>query len=137
MYRGNGIKVLGRLIKSESNCSKLENKVHSLSTTQEDYNLLIQEIVNDRRMGMSCRDIMNELRGGKYLEGSDEYNKYKERVDEHDRFLVKPFEVEEGVLECGKCNSNKTISYAKQTRSGDESTTVFATCYNCNNVWKI
>ena len=30
MYRQNGLKVLNKLIKSETNCSKLENKVHTL-----------------------------------------------------------------------------------------------------------
>ena len=31
--------------------------------------------------------------------------------------------------------SNKTLSFTKQTRCGDESTTVFAVCYDCHNKW--
>ena len=57
-------------------------------------------------------------------------------MEEYDSFLIKPFEVDEGVLECNKCGSNKTFSYSKQTRSGDEATTVFATCSNCGTSWK-
>ena len=34
----------------------------------------------------------------------------------------------------GQC---KTYSYTKQTRGGDESTTVFAMCSNCQAKWKI
>ena len=37
-------------------------------------------------------------------------------------------EIEEGVMECTKCGSKKTYSYTKQTRGGDEATTVFAIC---------
>ena len=56
-------------------------------------------------------------------------NEKQQKMDEYDQFLVKPFEVEEGVLECNKCGSKKTFSYSKQTRAGDEATTVFATCF--------
>jgi len=45
------------------------------------------------------------------------------------------FEVEEGIYTCNKCKSTKTYSAAKQIRSADEGTTVFITCWNCNNKW--
>ena len=38
-------------------------------------------------------------------------------------------------MECNRCGSNKTYSYTKQIRSGDEATTVFAICCKCNNRW--
>ena len=79
----------------------------------------------------------NLLKSKKVLECASDYEEYRLKLKEHDGFLIKPFEVDEGVLECGKCGSNKTISYTKQTRSGDESTSVFALCYNCNNKWKM
>ncbi len=41
------------------------------------------------------------------------------------------------IMECNKCNSKKVISYSKQTRGGDESTTVYCTCVNpkCGFKW--
>ena len=133
MYRDKGCDALSIIIKNEKNVKVLEKKIHSVSDDQTNYMLLIQEVINLKRKGNSCKDIMSLLRSGKYLEMSEEYDVFREKLAEHDRFLVKPFEVDEGVLVCSKCGSNKTISYTKQTRSGDESTTVFAMCFNCNN----
>ena len=59
------------------------------------------------------------------------------KIKEYNSFILKPFEVDEGVLTCNKCGSNKTYSYTKQTRSGDEATTVFAICSNCNARWTV
>ena len=58
----------------------------------------------------------------------------KRRQAELDEFLVNPFEVEEGVLECA-CGSRKTFSYQKQTRAADESATTFAQCVTCGKRW--
>lgn len=41
-----------------------------------------------------------------------------------------PLTVESGVFKCGKCGSDKTMSYAMQTRSADEPMTNFVTCCN-------
>ena len=39
-------------------------------------------------------------------------------------------------IKCGKCKNNK-ISYQElQTRSGDESMTIFFTCIVCGHKWK-
>ena len=137
MYREKGCNALSIIIKSDKNVKVLEKKVHSISDDQTNYMLLIQEVINMKRKGISCKDIMDVLRSGKYLEMSKEYDVFRQKLEEHDRFLVKPFEVDEGVLTCNKCNSNKTYSYTKQTRSGDESTTVFAICSNCNARWTV
>jgi DNA-directed RNA polymerase subunit M/transcription elongation factor TFIIS len=137
MYRDRGIQALNVVISSEKNVKILESKVNKISSSHDDYYLIIQEVINSRREGMNCKDILKLLREGRYLESKEEYDMYRSKIEEHDKFLVKPFEVDEGVLECGRCNSNKTISYTKQTRSGDESTTVFAMCFNCNNKWKM
>ena len=137
MYRQLGVQVLSKYITSEKNVKLLEKNVNEVTNNQEDYKKLILELVNHKRGGMSSKDILKLLKSKKVLEDGSVYEEYRLKLKEHDGFLIKPFEVDEGVLECGKCGSNKTISYTKQTRSGDESTSVFALCYNCNNKWKM
>ena len=134
MYRQRGLNVLKTLF---TDYKKIECMIHELSNMQDEYFLIVQEVMNNGRNGMDEGDIMCQLGRNEYLDNTHVYENFRKKVDEHDSFLVKPFEVEEGVLECGKCNSNKTLSYTKQTRSGDESTSVFAVCYNCNNKWRI
>ena len=137
MYRTLGKQVLSNYIKNSKNVNIIENKINKVTCNQDEYKSLILEIVNVKRNGSSSKSIMDILKRGCFLNNSQEYVDFRDKIEEHDGFLVKPFEVEEGVLECGKCGSNKTISYTKQTRSGDESTSVFALCYNCNNKWKM
>ena len=44
--------------------------------------------------------------------------------------------VAEGDLQCGKCHSKRIHRIEKQTRSADESATVFCCCSECGNRWK-
>lgn len=46
-------------------------------------------------------------------------------------------EVVDGIFVCSKCGSKKVMSFSKQTKSGDESLSVFAMCSICKNKWVI
>ncbi|CCA61439.1 hypothetical protein AV955_gp082 [Diadromus pulchellus ascovirus 4a] len=46
-------------------------------------------------------------------------------------------EVEEGMFTCSACGSKKIYTTSKQTRSGDEATTVFAQCTQCKKGWVV
>ena len=45
--------------------------------------------------------------------------------------------VTNGVYKCRKCGGSKTTQQEMQTRSADEPMTVFITCVECGNGWKI
>lgn len=38
---------------------------------------------------------------------------------------------------CKKCGSDNVFSESRQTRSSDEAMTIFFTCLNCGNKWKM
>lgn len=40
-------------------------------------------------------------------------------------------------IKCKKCGSEEVYSESRQTRSADEAMTVFYTCLNCGNKWKV
>lgn len=45
-------------------------------------------------------------------------------------------DIHDGVFQCKKCKSWKTVYYQMQTRSADEPMTTFVTCAVCNKNWK-
>ena len=99
--------------------------------------LIILELMKYIRDGENISFIKDIVETKKYLKNNKKYDNVKYKMQEFENFILNPFEVEEGVLICNKCDSNKTFSYTKQTRGGDESTTVFAICSQCDNRWKI
>lgn len=40
-------------------------------------------------------------------------------------------------IKCKKCQSDNVYSESRQVRSGDEAMTIFYTCLNCGNKWKV
>lgn len=63
------------------------------------------------------------------------FQEHLKTQQEQDDYILKPFEVEEGVVQCFKCKSFKVFSVAVQTRAADEPTTTMAQCTQCNNKW--
>ena len=73
---------------------------------------------------------------GNYFGLNDEiFEIYRNIEKEENDFITNPLVVEEGVLEC-ECGSKRTMSYSKQTRGGDEATSVFAQCVECGRKWR-
>lgn len=64
-----------------------------------------------------------------------QFQKHKKIQQEQDDYILNPFEVEEGVVQCPKCKSFKVFSVAVQTRSADEPTTTMAQCTQCKYKW--
>lgn len=66
--------------------------------------------------------------------------RWKDVIDRHvaklSRSLYTP-QMETDRYRCKKCGQNRCSYYEMQIRSGDESTTIFVSCINCNNNWRI
>lgn len=46
-------------------------------------------------------------------------------------------EAKTDLFKCGKCKKRECTYYELQTRSADESSTIFITCLNCEHKWRI
>jgi len=79
----------------------------------------IEEIINNKCLGWYHKTF-------KYL---------ALKQKEHDEYLLNPFEVEEGVVQCPKCLSYKVYSYSIQLRAADEPMTTMAECTKCKLKW--
>ena len=135
--RKKGIECLKLLLNNKKNINIFENVIYKLSDKDPDkYMNITMEVCNDIENKKSLRKILSKLKKGKVLFQRDEFIDIKNLLDEQDEFIVNPFEIEEGVLQCNKCDSKKTFSYTLQTRSSDEATTVFACCAQCGAKWK-
>jgi len=141
--RQKGIKALSSALKSEKNCQMFEKIIYDLSCTEVQdgksnfkYNWYIYQAV-----GLLLKDItgmkshFKEVKAGRVGWNSTTYDSVRSKIVEHDEYLVKPFDVVEGVAQCGKCGSKKTWSVAKQMRSGDEGTSTISRCVECGNHW--
>ncbi len=100
----------------------------------EDVKKCIYQIIGDLNNGLEPDEILSNLKSGEKLWEHKVYHNIRDRITEQDNFLINPFEVEDGVLECN-CGSKRVFSYSKQVRSCDEGTSVFANCMECKASW--
>jgi len=131
--REKGVEALKTFLSKEQNVKTIEKNVYE-NGNQKNYLLNMYEIINDINSNIKLNTILSNVKNGKLDWKFDYLKDYIYEEQEQDNFIIKPFEVEEGVLEC-KCGSKRVYSYAKQTRGGDESTSTFAECMQCKKKW--
>lgn len=105
---------------------------------------LLYEIVSmicDEKDGSPRKTVTSilekEYRSPSLLFDHTVFTHIKQMLEEETKFLDNPIVVEDGVVECRKCKSLKTISFAKQTRGSDEGTSVFVTCVMCHHKFRL
>lgn len=135
-YRKLGKSVLESVLNNVNNITIIEKNAFEFSCGNETcYKNIIYEVVMYIKSGSKLADILKELKAGKFVWNNPAFEEVKFKQQEQDEFIVKPFEVAEGVLKCPKCSECRTFSYSKQTRSADEPMTTFATCMKCKHKW--
>jgi DNA-directed RNA polymerase subunit M/transcription elongation factor TFIIS len=83
----------------------------------------------------SVEYILPKLLSNQYGFNHPSFNLLKTRQQEQDDYISTPYEVEEGVIQCGKCGSFRVFSSSVQTRAADEPMTTVAYCVKCKNRW--
>lgn len=138
--RETGIAMLGTVVKKLNNVKLFEDAIYSKVGNDEDtYLWCVYQVVGQLLLGAKeknrMKEILDSVRENKIGWRDDTYAKIAERIEEFDNYLIHPFDVVDGVVECGKCGSNKTWSVQKQTRSSDEPMTTFSRCAKCGHSW--
>jgi DNA-directed RNA polymerase subunit M/transcription elongation factor TFIIS len=135
--RNSSKEALSTVLNSEKNCSFFEKYIFTQTRDNpEIYTWCVYQIVGLLLQDISAmKKLANDVKTGKIGWKSCSYDIISSKIEEYDDYLVKPFEVVEGVVECGKCQSKKTWSVQKQTRSADEPSTTFSRCVECGHQW--
>lgn len=108
------------LLKQVTNDNDVINKMLKLAETEDIYEIMGMLYKKSCKLGFESQCFE------KHIKDEKEYLN-----------LLECPNVEEGMFQCQKCKSNKVFTMSKQTRSGDEATTVFAKCSQCKFGWVI
>lgn len=137
MERKTGLQALGVVLKNEKNCQTFEKYIFEKTKGESQfYKWCLYQIIGLLiRDKTKIREIIEGVKQDKIGWNSSIYDSIRSKIEEYDDYLVKPFEVVEGVVQCGKCQSKKTWSVQKQTRGGDEPMTTFSRCVECGHQW--
>jgi DNA-directed RNA polymerase subunit M/transcription elongation factor TFIIS len=127
------------IIKDKNNRTKIYDFIHNYTKEQiinendyEDFMYYIfYELHVEWNIFPSLKEIFSTIKKKKFGYEHSNYDTIRREVKEEEDFIMNPPVVDEGVIQCNKCKSNRTISFNKQTRSGDEAVTVFVRCVDC------
>lgn len=132
-YAKNALKTV---IKKENNINIIEKNIYNIDTNNLDnYKNNIYETIGNIIYGEELKIILSSIKNKEVSWNSNFYSEYLKYQEEQDDYIENPFEIVEGIFQCIRCNSNRVFSYSKQTRAGDEGTTVYAQCSVCKNKW--
>jgi DNA-directed RNA polymerase subunit M/transcription elongation factor TFIIS len=125
--------ILHTYVKSPKTKIMLKEYLEKISVDENVQKFLLFEVF--------CHDGIKNIREmfkeKQFLFFHKEFAEIHHLVKEQEEFLTNPVQVEDGVIECHRCKSQKTFSYAKQTRASDEGTTVFVTCSECKHQFRL
>lgn len=125
------------MFKKEENSKRLVKFIKNTTTSQEELEYLLYEIVVEYLYTDNLNQVMEQVQKKEFGWNHPNFTQIRQDIQEEDDFIQNPPAVEEGVMECSKCHSKRTFSFSKQTRRSDESATVFVRCSNCNYTYKI
>jgi DNA-directed RNA polymerase subunit M/transcription elongation factor TFIIS len=124
------------VLTKEQNIDIIEKNISDICDDEETYKKIIYQVINDISMGKKLQDVLNDIKNHNILWKHQSLNEFIKEEEEQDEFIVNPFQIEEGIVEC-RCGSKRVYSYSKQCRSGDEGVTSFHQCLKCKSKWSL
>lgn len=132
--RSVGEKALETVLNKKVNIKTIEKYIYKTAKNTQEYKKILYQTIGDILGGKELKILISEIKKEMILWEHPVFITIKNRIDEHDEFIVNPFEVEEGVTTC-HCGSERVFTYQKQTRGCDEPMTTFAKCVKCKANW--
>ena len=143
-----GLKALKTILKQDKKIKIVEKCIHKQSSKNEQYentyrkilyqtigDLILDNKLEKTEKNIKLKETAKNIKHNKIGWNHPIYTQIKNRIEEHDDFIINPFEVEEGVTNCKACGSTRVFTYSKQVRSCDEPMTTVAKCVKCKVVW--
>jgi DNA-directed RNA polymerase subunit M/transcription elongation factor TFIIS len=132
-----GKNALKTVLTKEQNVNTLEKYIFEISEEDEkSYKKILYETIQDISNGNKIQDILSSIKNKNVLWKHKSLETFIKEEEEQDEFIINPFQVEEGIVEC-RCGSKRVYSYSKQCRSGDEGITSFHQCLKCKSKWSL
>jgi DNA-directed RNA polymerase subunit M/transcription elongation factor TFIIS len=132
-----GKNALKTVLAKEQNVNTLEKYIFEISEEDEkSYKKILYETIQDISNGNKIQDILSNIKNKNVLWKHKSLETFIKEEEEQDEFIINPFQVEEGMIEC-RCGSKRVYSYSKQCRSGDEGITSFHQCLKCKSKWSL
>lgn len=132
---------LKTVLKNINNINIIEKNIYNSVkekhyNNEEEYKRVVFQTIGDiLESKFTLKDIVSNIKNNNIGWKHKCYTDIKNKLDEHDDFIVNPFEVVEGVTTCNKCGSKRVFTFQKQCRGSDEPMTTFAKCVECRSQW--
>lgn len=142
-FRDNGKIALGTILNIPKNVTTIEKYIFDFACStsnnkeqiENNYNEYLYQVIGDILTGNKLKSILANIKLGKLGWKHSSFEEFDFKIKEQDNFILNPFEVVEGALQCNKCGGKRVFSYQRQCRSSDESSTTFAECVVCKSKW--
>jgi|LakMenE18May11ns_1017448.scaffolds.fasta_scaffold9952539_4 DNA-directed RNA polymerase subunit M/transcription elongation factor TFIIS len=143
ILRQKGKTAINIVIKKENNINIVEKWAFIVTERENknkdsfeaEYIRNVFHIVHDLKIGKDKNEVLNSIKNKKIGWNHSCFEEIKNALHEQDEFVMNPFEITEGALQCNKCGSKRVFSYSKQTRSCDEPVSTFSQCFVCKKKW--
>ena len=107
--------------------------MHNIKENEEFKNKIVKgDITPDELCTMDVIDMLNKAKREEIDKTIED--KTNSMRSDWEKKHTKP---SSGIYKCWKCGGNQTTQSEMQTRSADEPMTLFITCLNCDNRWKL